>query len=407
MAAGPQRWLSYQGLAPFLRASIAGEDLRAITQDMLHLLDGHGDQAELLMNLAMAFQCLNQQEMGLRFQQEALSIQRNFCVQARLQPARLRLLVLVAAGSMQANSPLECLLEVSDIALEFYFLAGEASAVPQSLAALPAHDVLFVGLAESEANRPVLDALAQGLAHWKAPVLNRPEYLYRTGRDQASVLLQGIDDLLVPQTRRVARPALKDLAEGRCTVGQLLPGADFPLILRPLGSQAGKDLEKIDSPEGVAIYLQGLNEQQFFMAPFIDYRNAQGQYCKIRVALVEGQAFVCHMGVSGQWMVHYVNAGMYQDADKRALEARFMQDFDRFVERHQGALQAICSRMQLDYLVMDCAQTAEGGLLLFEIDHGGVVHAMDVDSLFPYKNQHIRKVQRAFEAMLQRHLPQA
>lgn len=53
---------------------------------------------------------------------------------------------------------------------------------------------------------------------------------------------------------------------------------------------------------------------------------------------------------------------------------------------------------------MDCAETRSGDLLLFEIDHIGVVHAMDVETLFPYKNAHINKAQTAFRHMLWRRL---
>jgi hypothetical protein len=56
---------------------------------------------------------------------------------------------------------------------------------------------------------------------------------------------------------------------------------------------------------------------------------------------------------------------------------------------------------------MDCAETRTGELLLFEIDHGGVVHAMDVESIFPYKNDHIRKAKEAFCALLQQRLRQS
>ena len=49
---------------------------------------------------------------------------------------------------------------------------------------------------------------------------------------------------------------------------------------------------------------------------------------------------------------------------------------------------------------MDCAETGSGDLLLFEIDHVGVVHAMDVATLFPYKNAHINKAKTAFRQML-------
>ena len=60
--------------------------------------------------------------------------------------------------------------------------------------------------------------------------------------------------------------------------------------------------------------------------------------------------------------------------------------------------------MKLEYLVMDCAETPGGDLLLFEIDHVGVVHAMDVETLFPYKNAHIQKAQAAFWQMLRRRM---
>lgn len=398
-----QAGLEYLGLAPFLRASIAGANLLPVTQKMLEALAGNSQNANLLMNLSIAAQCLNQKPLGLTFQQEALALQRTYTVPARVQPARLRLLVLVTQGSIQANTPLECLLEVSDIELVFhYVMAGEP--VPGTL---PAHDLLFVGISDSDANRPLLQELTTALAHWPCPVLNDPKQLPLTGRDRASQLLQDIPHLLAPATSRTSRARLEALAAGQITVAQLLPGCDFPFILRPLGSQAGVDLQKIDSAADVAAYLARLQEQDFFMAPFIDYSDARGQFRKIRIALIAGQAFVCHMAVSSNWMIHYVNAGMYEEAWKRSEEARFMNEFPQFVQKHRVTLDAIAQRMQLDYLVMDCAETAAGDLLLFEIDHGGVVHAMDVESIFPYKNAHILKAKDAFCALLYARLPQA
>lgn len=396
-----QGGLSYLGLAPFLRASIAGLDLRPATQTLLQTLAQDGGNANLLMNLSLAAQCLDQQALGLEFQQEALALQHSYTVAASVQPARLRLLVLVTPGSMQANTPLECLLEASDVELVFHFIsAGE-----DMLAELPAHDLLFVGISDSDANRPLLQALDLALQGWAQPVLNAPQYLPHTGRDRASSLLQGIAQLLVPATQRVSRAELMALAQGQCGVAQLLQGCDFPLILRPVGSQAGANLEKIDNAAAVLAYLAGLQDEAFFLAPFIDYSDARGLFRKIRVALIGGQAFVCHMAVSSNWMIHYVNAGMYAEPWKREEEARFMDDFPQFAKKHQAALQAISQRMQLDYLVMDCAETPAGDLLLFEIDHGGVVHAMDVESIFRYKNAHILKAKQAFCELLYGRLP--
>lgn len=388
----------YLGLGPFLRSSIAGQDLRVAARQVLAQLAAAPGNPNVLMNASIVLQCLNQQEMGLAFQREALAAQRTYRIAARQQPARLRLLVLVAPGDIQSNTPLECLLENSDIDLVFYYVFKDDA----RLASAPAHDILFVGICDSDEHRDLLHVLQDTLANWPQPVLNAPQYLPLTGRDVASTVLRQVPHLLVPPTVRMPRATLAALAAGPTQVADHMEGYDFPLILRPVGSQAGECLEKITSPAEVAHYLASVDALEFFMAPFVDYSDSQGQFRKIRVALIDGAAFVCHMAVSSHWMVHYVNAGMYQDASKREAEAQFMRDFGSFVQKHQSAFEAIAQRMPLEYLVIDCAETQNGDLLLFEIDHIGVVHAMDVDSLFPYKKHHMQKVQNAFCHLLYR-----
>ena len=120
----------------------------------------------------------------------------------------------------------------------------------------------------------------------------------------------------------------------------------------------------------------------------------------MRVVLIDGKPYACHMGVSSHWMIHYVNAGMYEEAWKREEEARFMDDFDDFAERHRLALEAIYQRAQLDYLCIDCAETPDGQLLIFEVGHAMVVHAMDTEAMFPYKQMHMLKVKNAFRDYL-------
>ena len=77
-----------------------------------------------------------------------------------------------------------------------------------------------------------------------------------------------------------------------------------------------------------------------------------------------------------------------------------MAHFDDFAQRHRLALQAICRRTKLDYLCIDCAETPDGQLLVFEIDHAMVVHAMDPEHQFPYKQPHMQKVKNAFRDFL-------
>ncbi|HEX4327269.1 MAG TPA: hypothetical protein VH105_10640, partial [Burkholderiales bacterium] len=51
---------------------------------------------------------------------------------------------------------------------------------------------------------------------------------------------------------------------------------------------------------------------------------------------------------------------------------------------------------------IDCAETADGRLLVFEVDPAMVVHALDPVDLYPYKPAAMHKLFAAFRAMLLR-----
>jgi hypothetical protein len=107
------------------------------------------------------------------------------------------------------------------------------------------------------------------------------------------------------------------------------------------------------------------------------------------------------MAVADRWDIWYLNAGMSASASKRLEEETFMRTFDiGFARRHQTALAALARRIGLDYFTVDCAETKNGSLLIFEADNTAIVHDMDSPEVFPYKPQQMRKVFDAFAAML-------
>ena len=386
----------YLGLAPFLRMSIAGIDLPPVGQQMLARAEVAPDDANLWMNLSILMQCIGQRDLGLAIQAQALALKRSYHLAATEQPAKLRLLMLMVPGDLAANTPLECLLENGDVDLDFYYVSPGA---PLAMA-MPEHDALIVAMSESDENRELLLTLEQLLADWPKPVINAPQHIPSVGRDVASALLQNAPGLLIPPTLRASRAALQAIATGAARLPVEFEGCDFPIILRPVGSQAGRDLAKIEGPADIANYLSRVDAPEFYLSRFIDYSGKDGLFRKMRVALIDGVPFACHMAVSAHWMIHYVNAGMYEEAWKRDEEASFMARFDDFAQRHRLALDAIAQRTKLDYLFIDCAQTPDGQLLVFEIDHAMVVHAMDLEDQFPYKQPHMLKVKNAFRDFL-------
>ena len=388
----------FVGLAPFLRMNIAGEQLLPVGQQLLQLAQQRPDDANLWLNLSLALFCLDQRETALAVQAQALAMQRVYALPAAQQPARLRVLLLCVAGDLAANTPLDCLLEDSDIDLVFYYLTpGNPLAEP-----IPEHDVLMVAISEDDAHHDALAALEAPLATWPKPVINAPQHVPAVGREAACRLLADVPGLLIPPTLRASRAQLSAVADGTARLADSFPGCDFPLIVRPVGSHAGHDLEKVDDAAALADYLARVAAKELFIARFIDYRSGDGYFRKMRVALIDGVPYACHMGVSRHWMIHYLNAGMYEEEWKRQDEAKFMADFDDFAQRHGAALRAIAERTQLAYVCVDCAQTVDGQLLMFEIDHAMVVHAMDTEAMFPYKQLHMRKVKEALRDYLRR-----
>ena len=396
----------YLGLAPFLRRSIAGMDLQAYGLQLLEQAKSAPHDANHLMNLAIATQCLGQREAGLALQRQALALQQTYYLPSAVGPGRIRILVLMAEGDLSANTPLDCLLESSDLDLVIHYV--DSTAIEASLIQGPAHlqfpdhDVLMVGIGVSSETVPLLQQLARTLTHWPKPVINSPTQILCTDRAAASALLCDVPGLRMPPTLRLSRLSLQEVANGHQSLMNVVSAFDFPLIVRPIDSQAGINLERVDNSSALASYLQRVDDAEFFIAPFVDYRGADGYFRKIRVVLVNGKPLVCHMAVSCDWMVHYINAGMYEHAWKRAEESAFMEAFDDFARRHATALQAIYERTGLDYVCIDCAELADGQLLIFEVDHSMVIHAMDLESQFPFKQIHMKKVQHALRKYLLR-----
>lgn len=389
--------LVFLGLAPFLRRSLESNDLHAYTQSLLALAQTDEENPVLWMNLATGFLCLKMRDIALEIQSQALSMQTIFVRAAQCTPPKFRLLIIMTPGDLSENTPLDCLLENSAVELIYYYATPEQPLPTE----MPAHDAVMVALSDSAEHHDLLLLLQSRLLKWPKPVINPPHLLPQVNRDRLSMLLQHLSGVEMPQTRRASR---QQLMRFKADASGTSPA--YPLIIRPVGSQAGRDLEKISDASGLGDYLQAHNQAEFYVSPFVDYSSADGQYRKFRIAVLQGQPFICHMAISSDWMVHYVNAGMYESAEKRAEEGRFMQQFDQFVSRHQQALESIHQRLKLDYFCIDCAETQDGKLLIFEIDHIMVVHAMDNPALFPFKAEQIAKLQQAFEAYLFSLLPQ-
>jgi len=390
--------MALQGLARLMTLAFQGVDLAPLATALIQRATASEADADALMDLSTVLQLQGLRQLGMATQAHALKAKRLF----ELRPegeARIRLLAIMAPGDLMTNTPLEFLIADSDIALSMLYVMPDEP-LP---AELPAHDVVFIAMSESDPTRTLLDSLATVTDSWQTPVVNRPVRIPNTSRTRAFRLLDGAPGISIPATARVTRQQLEEVAAGAQSVRAVFADAAFPLIVRPVDSHAGQGLEKIDSAQDFATYMRETVGGEFFVSRFIDYRGKDGFFRKYRIVLIDGVAYPGHMGVSEHWMIHYLNAGMAESARKRAAEERFMRDFrSDFGRRHATALRAVGERFGLDYLVIDCGETESGDLLIFELCTGAVVHAMDPVDVFPYKRPHMDAIFAAFRAMLVR-----
>lgn len=384
------------GLTALMRRVFETGDLAPLAAQLLNRAQNDPTDANALMDLSTVLELSFKPDIAMATQAQALQLQPLYHLPSAREPA-IRLLALMAPGDMSTNAPLGFLLENSDIALDMLYVGAGVPSVPE----LPDHDVLFVAIGESEATHALLEELQPVLATWPRPVINPPEQIMLTSRDQAYALLHDAPGIVIPPSVRLDRSVLEGIREGDTQIDTVLPGFSFPIIVRPVDSHAGHGLARLATVGEFKGYLSQNQETRFFVSPFVDYSGEDGLFRKFRVVLIDGRPHAGHMGISAHWMIHYLNAGMTEDAAKRGEEARFMARFEHeFAQRHAAALATITARFGLDYLVIDCAETAQGELLIFEVDTGAVVHAIDPPDIFPYKGPAMQKVFTGFRQLL-------
>jgi len=388
------------GFAQLTRQAFEGVDLQPLRDQLVDRITAGAAHAGEGLDLSLIVQLLGDKASGLAIQSEVLTFHQLFRTPTAAPKAGLRVLALAADIDMGGNTPIEFLLEGSDIELLTLYVTRD-SGLPENL---PDHDVAIVVASDSAECREALAMIEKAAPNWPRPLLNRPHLIGNLDRDKLYRLLADIPGLEIPATIHATRAQLSSLVEGKIACKDIAGELRFPIIVRPRGTHAGVGLAKVDDAAALAAYLAEREEQDFFVARFVNYASPDGLYRKYRLTMVDGKPYACHMAIADRWDIWYLNAYMAFSEEKRAEEAVFMLDFDHgFAARHKVALDEMSKRVGLDYFIVDCAENENRELLVFEADNTAVVHNMDSPVVFPYKPPQMRKIFAAFTAMLSRH----
>jgi tetratricopeptide (TPR) repeat protein len=330
-----------------------------------------------------AFQIKGERERALEHQSRALAKQRLF-LEKPAPPGAPTVLLVAIPGDWQANVPLEFLYGSLNAGIIKMYVDDIDPLPPREI--LPKFDVIFNLVAHSEQSGPTLKVLERWLPSLGSPFLNDPARVQRLSRDGVARDFADLDGALVPVTRRVKRSNIV---------------LDRSYVIRPVGSQAGAQFSKIETPDELRAYLATTPGDEFYLMPFIDYRRKDGYYRKYRIIFIGGVPYAHHLAISQNWMVHYYNALNAQEQWIRDEEERFLADVENVFDGPRArVLDDIARRVGLDYFGVDCSVLEDGRVLIFEIDPAMIVHLADPIELYPYKHKYVPRIPAALEMLI-------
>jgi hypothetical protein len=332
-------------------------------------------------------QMLGQPQAGIAHLRVALRASRIVTLPALRAPAELTVLALTRVARWEANTPLELVIDAGRTTLHRYYIDDDDTGL--SGEPLPAYDVLINTIAESEDAAHALTLADAFIERAGRAAINPPHIVASIGRSGVAKRFAASPSIVAPPVERCDAAALR----ARPVVE--------PLVVRPVGSQAGFGLARIGDTEELHGYLEEHVHPAYFVMPFVDYSSDDGFYRKYRIMFVAGVPLACHLAISPRWMIHYYNAAMAEHQWMRDEEARFIANLDSvFNGRLAAALTEIAAAIPLEYFGIDCAVARDGRLLLFEADAAMLVHGTDPPELYPYKRAGFERIQTALDALL-------
>ena len=251
-------------------------------------------------------------------------------------------------------------------------------------------------ITEPEANRIVLENLRKLLRDSQGKVINRPDAVLRSTRDQVARRLAGTPGLLVPRVVRfkTGRPELAVQIVERA-------GLDYPVILRQAGTHTGEIVGLFDNPADMSGAL--VADGDHIATEFVDFRSTDGLYRKYRYFFIGRRLIFRHILASDGWNIHARDRLRFM-LDRPDLR----EEEERLFERAEGALppsviqtlEIVRERLGLDFFGMDFGILPDGRVVLFEANATMNFFPFLTQAEFAYVQKCLEPAQRAFRELV-------
>jgi len=286
--------------------------------------------------------------------------------------------VLYVTSALGGNIPMHHVLD--ERLVDVVTLIAESA--PDDIT-LPPHDVLFNAVGDADRCARALAHVARIAERSRAPVVNAPAAVLRTGRVANAERLRALPGVRTPRMAAFGADAVR-APDGAHRIAA--HGFTWPLLVRSPGFQTGEHFERVEGPEALAGCVASLPGSTLLAVEFVDGRGADGAYRKYRVMAIGGRLYPVHLAIADGWKVHYFRAGMHDRADRRDEEAAFLRDMRAALsERAVTALEQIAADLALDYGGIDFTLLPGGDVLVFEANATMVLAPPDADPRWDYR----------------------
>jgi hypothetical protein len=250
-------------------------------------------------------------------------------------------------------------------------------------------DLLLNLVTDADQNPKVLANLVKLLRPFRGRVINRPEAVLRSTREQVAAACAGLPHVVAPRTIRIG-PAGRQVAD-----------FPYPAILRLAGTHTGRVIGLVEGPDQVASRL--VRGKEHILTEYRDFRSGDGLYRKYRFFFIGGEIVLRHLLVSDNWNVHAADRARFMRsradliAEERDAIGYGMQAFPHGV---RAGLAAIRAAVGLELFGVDCALSAAGEIVLFEANATMNFFPLATDPAFAYLGTALARAQAAFDSLL-------
>jgi tetratricopeptide (TPR) repeat protein len=266
---------------------------------------------------------------------------------------------------------------------------------------IPNFKLILNATADPDLETPSLQVIAEFLRRNDTiAVINRPEHIALTSRDENFRRLDPIDGISFPKTVRCGKEHLRESGSKAFLEENAL---SFPLIVRRTGTQTGQTTAKAENRQGLKEYAELVEGEEFYVIQYVKNPFSEKYFRKMRVFFVDGHIYpvVCH--IDDVWNVHGDNRKELMKKNKwmREEEEAFVTDCRSYMGKEAFAvLQGLHEVIKLDFFGVDFTIMEDGAILIFELN-AVMRHHFDHSEHFPYLIPSLQNITNAFNKMLE------